>query len=139
MLNTIRVGMRLYILVGFMSALLLVIGYLGLNSAQQSNQALDAVYRDRVIPLKDLKMIADMYAVNIVDTSHKVRSGALTWEAGQQNVEAALGVINQKWNAYLATTLVAEEQQVIDKIRPLMVTASASVERLSAHFARQRG
>ncbi len=139
MLNTIRVGMRLYILVGFMSALLLVIGYLGLNSAQQSNQALDAVYRDRVIPLKDLKMIADMYAVNIVDTSHKVRSGALTWEAGQQNVEAALGVINQKWNAYLATTLVAEEQQVIDKIRPLMVTASASVERLSAILRAKEG
>ncbi|MBT1071908.1 methyl-accepting chemotaxis protein [Pelotalea chapellei] len=131
MINSMKVGTRLYILIGFLSILLISIGFLGLHSAKLSESGLDTVYKDRVVPLKDLKVIADMYAVNIVDTSHKVRNGNLKWDEGRKNVDQAIKIIDEKWKAYLATTLVAEEKKLVQEITPLMKTADAAVTKLS--------
>jgi hypothetical protein len=113
-----------------LSILLLLIGYLGLHSAKLSDSGLDSVYKDRVVPLKDLKVIADMYAVNIVDTTHKVRNGNLKWDAGRKNVDEAVKTIAEKWKAYLATTLVAEEKKLVDETIPLMKAADSAVVNL---------
>jgi methyl-accepting chemotaxis protein len=131
MFKNMKVATRLYCLVGFMAALLIGIGVLGLKSAKDTNAGLDTVYKDRVVPLKDLKVIADMYAVNIVDTSHKVRNGNLKWEEGRKNVEEATRSIAEKWKAYLATTLVAQEKRLVEEVTPLMKSADASVAKLA--------
>jgi hypothetical protein len=73
--KNMKIGVRLYILVGFFIVLLMVVGIMGLSSMKKASDGLETVYNDRVVPLRDLKVIADMYAVNIVDTSHKVRNG----------------------------------------------------------------
>ena len=131
MFNNLKVGTRLYGLIGFMSLLMLIIGFMGLYSAKNSHDALETVYLDRVVPLKDLKVIADMYAINIVDTSHKVRNGNLKWDEGRKNVDEVLKTIAEKWKTYLATTLVDEEKKLVEEIKPLMKTADAAVAKLS--------
>ena len=137
-MNNFNVGTRLFCLIGFMSFLLICLGYLGLHGAKQSDDALDTVYQDRVVPLKDLKVIADMYAVNIVDTSHKVRNGNLKWDEGRKNVADAQKVIAEKWKAYLATTLVAEEKRLVEQAKPLMTKADAAVAKLSDILKREQ-
>ena len=131
MFKNIKIGTRLYLMVGFMSILLIGIGILGLRSAKHAIDGLDTVYKDRVVPLEQLKIISDMYAVNIVDTSHKTRNGNLKWEEGRKNVDEAVKTIAAKWKEYLATTLVEEEKKMVDEITPLMKTADAAVEKLS--------
>jgi methyl-accepting chemotaxis protein len=126
-----KVGTKLYLLISFMSLLLIAIGAVGLKTAKDADDRLDTVYKDRVVPLEQLKMIADMYAVNIVDTSHKVRNGNLSWAEGRKNVDQALKTVSEKWQAYLATTLVAEEKKLVDEITPLMKIADAAVEKLN--------
>ena len=130
-LNNIKIGTRLYCLIGFLSFLMIIIGVLGLHSAWRSNEGLDSVYKDRVVPLKDLKIIADTYAVNIVDTAHKVRNGNISWGDGQKNVATAVDIITEKWRAYLATTLVPQEQKLVEEARPLMKSADKTVAKLS--------
>ena len=130
MLNTKKVGTRLYALIGFLSVLLILIGYIGLRSAKLSDDGLDTVYNDRVVPLKGLKVIADMYAVNIVDTSHKVRNGNLNWVEGRKNVDAAMETIAKEWKGYLATTLVDEEKKLVEEAMPMMKTADVAVATL---------
>ena len=127
MLNNLKVGTRLYMLIGFLSFLLVLVGFLGLLAAHKSNEGLDTVYKDRVIPLKDLKVIADMYAVNIVDTSHKVRNGNLTWDQGRKNVDEAVKIIKDRWKAYLSTVLVDEENKLVAEIKPLMQKSDEAV------------
>jgi len=136
-MNNLKVGTRLYCLIGFMSAILVIIGLLGLYSARMSNDGLDTVYKDRVVPLKDLKAISDMYAVNIVDTSHKVRNGNLKWEEGRKSVDEAVKTIAEKWKAYLATTLVSEEKKLVEEIKPLMKSADSAVAKLSDILKRE--
>lgn len=86
MFSRMKVSVRLATLAGSMIALLVLIGVLGISGMHSSNQAMASVYNDRVVPLKDLKQIADMYAVNVVDTAHKVRNGNLDWQQGLVNV-----------------------------------------------------
>ena len=137
MFKHMTVAARLYGMVGFMIVLMMLIGVLGLKSAKDSNDDLDTVYKDRVVPLKQLKVAADMYAVNIVDTSHKVRNGTLTWDQGRANVGAAVTTIDETWKAYLATELVDEETRLIEEMAPLKRTADTAVARLARLMAQE--
>jgi methyl-accepting chemotaxis protein len=128
--NNLRIGTRLFILIGFLSVLLIAVGGLGLWGMDATNRGLATVYADRVVPLKELKTIADMYAVNIVDTTHKLRNGSIAWPEAERNVAEATRVIAQNWTAFLATQLVDEETKLVGEAKPLMEDADRSVEKL---------
>ncbi|MCJ8510263.1 MCP four helix bundle domain-containing protein [Rhizobium lemnae] len=55
---------------------------------QQSDVA-QSIVNDRVVPMEQLKKIADAYAVSIVDTVHKARAGSLPSSEAVKSVEAA--------------------------------------------------
>jgi methyl-accepting chemotaxis protein len=126
----LKVSTKLFSIVGVMSVILVIIGVVGLYVSRSTNESLDSVYKDRVEPLEQLKIISDMYAVNIVDTSHKVRNGGMSWSDGRKNVDEAVKTVTDKWKAYLVTTLVPEEHKLVDEIKPLMKKADESVVKL---------
>jgi methyl-accepting chemotaxis protein len=74
------------------------------------SSSLKTVVEDRLVPTKQLKTIADLYAVNIVDTAHKVRNGGLGWDQGETSIEDALATIDSLWSAYMATQMTDEEK-----------------------------
>ena len=82
MFSNMKVALRLAILAGTLLILMLFISGMGIKGMHEAHQGMRTVYMDRVIPLKDLKLIADMYAVNIVDVAHKVRNKGLSWQVG---------------------------------------------------------
>ncbi len=130
MLNNLKIGYRLMILVALLIAFMALIGGLGLQGIRATDASLDTVYNDRVIPLRDLKIIADMYAVNIVDTTHKARNGALSYVEAIKNIDVASETIHKKWKDYLATYLVDQEKKLVAQIEPLMVVADREVVRI---------
>ncbi|HLL05362.1 MAG TPA: methyl-accepting chemotaxis protein [Myxococcaceae bacterium] len=130
MLSNLQIGTRLMFLVGLFSVLLMSVGALGLRNMALIQQGLETVYKDRVVPLRDIKLISDMYAVNIVDTAHKVRGGSLSWAQGRQRVEEAQRGIAQTWQSYLTTYLVEQEVRLVEQLTPRMRGADVAVERL---------
>ena len=102
----------------------------GIVALQASNARMASMVADRVVPLEQLKRVSDMYAVNIVDTAHKVRSGALTWKAGQESVERAVGTIKKDWAAYVATFLTEDEKKLVGQAEPRMAEANVAVAEL---------
>ncbi|MBI5440006.1 MAG: HAMP domain-containing protein [Deltaproteobacteria bacterium] len=130
MFKNLKIGARLFSLIGFLSALLVGVGIVGLLGIGRTSESLETVYNDRVVPLRDLKVISDRYAVNIVDATHKVRGRSLSWEEGRKNVDEAVGVIREKWDAYLKTYLVEEERKLVAEIRPLLKQADRAVDEL---------
>lgn len=129
-INNIQMKNKLIAVVSVLVATVILASYLGLSGMSRINDKLKTVYEDRVVPLKDLKVIADMYAVNIVDTSHKVRNGNLSWAEGINNVDKATAIIKNQWNKYFATFLVDEEKKLVSEIKPLIEQADMSVNRL---------
>ncbi|QKE65066.1 methyl-accepting chemotaxis protein [Aquipseudomonas campi] len=121
---------RLFVLIVLMMAGSLAIGVSGLHGLRGVLADLNSVYLDRVVPLRDLKVIADLYAVNIVDASHKARNGGITPAEALRQVEEAEGKIGTIWQAYKQTQLIAEEEQLIAQIEPLMQAARDPLQRL---------
>ncbi len=130
----IKIGVRLYFLISFIMIMSIIIVGIGISSIGKVSDGLKTVYYDRVVPLKELKIIADLYAVNIVDTAHKVKSGELTWDKGRTNIKKAKEIIHEKWKGYLATKLVKEEENLVLEIKPLLQKADISVAKLDEIF-----
>jgi methyl-accepting chemotaxis protein len=129
-LKNLNVAKRLMILVALLGTLSIAIGINGLSNMAQVVTSLQTVYDDRVVPLRGLKVIADMYAINIVDASHKVRNGNITWEEGRKNVDDAEKVIAEKWQAYKNTVLVPEEEALVAEIEPMFKTTKVELDKL---------
>ena len=79
-MKNLTVRARILILVAIMSISLLATGIIGLTGMGASNDGLATVYNDRVVPLKQLKTIADAYAVSVIDAVNKTNAGLLTVE-----------------------------------------------------------
>lgn len=134
MLTNMTIKTKLIALVAFLVFLAAVNGLLGLYGMNQSVAGLNSVYQDRVVPLRDLKMIADAYAVNIVDTNHKVRNGNLSTAEGIKSLDFAQKLIAERWKAYQATHLVEEEKRLVADLEPLMLKGDQATAELRKRF-----
>jgi methyl-accepting chemotaxis protein len=137
MLKKLTIKKRLIAVIALLIAMMCLTSYRGQHTTNQAIASLQTVYVDRVEPLAELKKVADLYAVNIVDTAHKTRNGNLSWAQGLQNIEQAEKGIHEAWDKYLATSIVGEERALVDQAIPLMAKADQSVAGLKAIMQRQ--
>lgn len=107
-------------------------GWIGLALNHESFRT---VYHDRVLPLRQLKAVSDMYAVNVVDAAERVRDGSRSWDDGVASIDRARAEVARQWAAYLATYLTPEETALASQADTLMRRADASVARLKALMA----
>jgi methyl-accepting chemotaxis protein len=108
-----------------------VIGLAGYFSMTHATSKIDTIINDRVIPMQSLKTVSDLYAINIVDTAWKTRTGQISWQEGLKYVEAANGSIHSSWKAYTGTFLTPEEKILVASAQSAMVPADRAVERLT--------
>jgi methyl-accepting chemotaxis protein len=129
-MNQLTIKARLAMLVGALLALLVLSSFSTIYHVDHAEDIIRDLYLDRVIPLKQLKLVSDGYAVGMVDAAHKVRDGAFTGEAGAKAVSEARLQIESNWKAYLATRLNEQEHALIAKAGPLMKHADQAAEKL---------
>ena len=103
--------------------------YLVLNTMSAK---MGTIVVDRLVPAASLKQVGDLYAVNIVDTAHKVRSGALSWEEGHRLNTEAVAEIQKLWDAYAATYLTDEERGLAKQMTEEMHKQAGSINDLLA-------
>lgn len=94
---------------------------------QQSNIA-QSIVNDRVVPMEQLKKIADAYAVSIVDTVHKARAGTLRSSEAIKNVEDAYATIETQWQSYRSTYLTDDERKLADQFDRLRAQADSKLK-----------
>ncbi|AZN36059.1 methyl-accepting chemotaxis protein [Iodobacter ciconiae] len=116
--------LRLIIMSALGIIAMLITSLIGLYGIYQANQTINSIYQDRVVPLRDLKNVADFYAVNIVDTSHKVRNGSLSAEKGASLINEAEAGITRDWGHYMASSMVEKESKLANENEQLMKRAS---------------
>ncbi|WP_415885258.1 methyl-accepting chemotaxis protein [Neptuniibacter sp. QD37_6] len=103
-----------------------------LYELKQSDDGVARIYEDRVVPLEDLKLIADDYAVFVIDAVNKANAGIMTGEEALKGVKDARAEISEKWQKYMATTLTAEEAQLAKEAETLFIAANQSLDRLES-------
>ena len=106
---------------------MLAIGASGLIAATIAGQRLQSIVADRVVPMQQLKTVSDMYAVDIVDTVHKARSGAVSRQAAIKSIDEAQASIDKNWTAYRNTSMTAEERTLAANVSAGLPAANAAV------------
>ncbi|MBI5334450.1 MAG: Tar ligand binding domain-containing protein [Burkholderiales bacterium] len=135
-MNRPSIRTRPTLLVGaLISALLLTFG-MGMLAVRTANVALGTVYEDRVVPLRQLKTVADGYAVAIVDAAHKVRDGALPPAQALAALQKARDAIHRDWSAFKSTELVESEARLVREAEGTMRAAEQATARLAELLGR---
>jgi methyl-accepting chemotaxis protein len=116
---------RLTAVLGGLALLLCAMMAVSYWATRTADESMKSVLADR-----DLKAISDAYAVDIVDTSHKVRGGSFTFDKGLESVQSSLGVIADRWKAYLQTHLTEEEKRLVAEAEAQKAKTDAGVELL---------
>ncbi|AMC35658.1 methyl-accepting chemotaxis protein [Janthinobacterium sp. B9-8] len=135
-----KVKNKLMLLSGSLIGITLMLTMLSLSCLENGSQNFQTTIADRVMPLVQLKSVSDMYAINIVDTVHKVTNGSISPIEGLKNVRTARKTIKQEWQTYKATQLTTEEDKLVQIADKSMIPATASFDLLeksleSSNFA----
>jgi methyl-accepting chemotaxis protein len=107
----------------------------GLAGMYQVKEGLRTVYEDRVVALRQLKTVSDLYAVDIVDTAHKARNRNLSFDAALLAVKKARTGIKKEWTSYMSTYLTPEEKALAAQAEELRIKAESAAEYLERLLA----
>ncbi len=135
-MNNLSIKTRLLGLVAALLVLLIISAGSTVYRLRESNTVLASIYNDRVVPLQQLKQVADGYFIGVVDTAHKTRDGSMKPEDGLKALVAARSAIDKNWKAYLATELVEEEKALVAGTTHTMKAADAAAERVAAFLSK---
>lgn len=119
--------------------LLVLICALALNMMNQIEQGVNTIYDDRVVPLEDLKIIADDYAVSVIDAINKANAGGFTAQEASTALQDAKQNITSVWGKYMQTTLTQEEARLADQAKALFIPANNSIDQMLSKLANLNG
>ncbi|OOG23619.1 methyl-accepting chemotaxis protein [Thioalkalivibrio denitrificans] len=111
---------------------LLALAFVSVRMMSNIEAGVETIYEDRVVPLQQLKTIADAYAVFVIDAVNKANEGMMSAEEALQGVREARREIRLQWESYLSTELTQEESRLVDEARTLFRPANADLDRLEA-------
>ena len=112
-MDNLKVSTRLTMLIGALSALLVAIGSLGLFGISRTNDALQTVYEDRLVPMAQLADIESMLINNRLSIAvAMVTPTADVIAASTASVDTNTAAISKVWEAYMATKLTVEEEKL---------------------------
>lgn len=118
---------------------LLFLGYRSISVLNAEHASITTIYKDRVVPLRDLKLISDAYAVSVIDAVNKLNEGLITAEKAHGDLQQAKIDIDKLWHGYKATYLTPEEERLVASVDRLLPAGNQEIERLIAELAVLRG
>ena len=112
-MNKLKISLRLGLLIGFMSALLVVVGSIGLYGLAKGDQALNTVYSQRTVPITLLSEIQylqlrSQLALSLAQLEATDKQTAVS----SKIVEANTAQANKLWAQYLTVPMSTEEEQL---------------------------
>ncbi|HEU0219564.1 MAG TPA: methyl-accepting chemotaxis protein [Gallionella sp.] len=127
MLKNMKIGMRLFLLLGFLSLLLITIGVLGLRGMKATVDSLESIYDDRLVPAILLTKVEVLRRESVQELflalQHDPRIPASKLHEADHPVTRHTDVvaanrekIDKLWEQYLATYLTPEEKKLAESV-----------------------
>jgi methyl-accepting chemotaxis protein len=125
---SIRNKLLLSAFVPILSIILIIL--VSLSALKEADLGVGRIYEDRIVPLEDLKTIADNYAVYVIDAVNKANAGTMTAPDALRGIQSARAEIKSKWKKYMSTTLTVDEARLADDASRLFVDANSALDKL---------
>ena len=129
MLRQFSIRFRLTALIVLPLLILIAVISLMLNRMSALNQDIDSLYKDRVVPLRQIKVMSDSFGIAIVDALHKYRGGDLPSAQLSRVVGDAKQQGLKEWQNYQNTRLTAEEQQLVNAANRALQPVEQQIDR----------
>lgn len=129
-MNGLQIKQKMFIGILVPLVMLMTIGFLAINMMGKIESGVERIYGDRVVPLDDLKVIADKYAVDVIDAVNKANAGGFTASQAAEALDSAKSTITQHWQKYLATELTSEESRLVKQAEVLFLPANQQIDTL---------
>ncbi|WP_076410314.1 methyl-accepting chemotaxis protein [Shewanella sp. UCD-KL12] len=133
----IRQKMTLGLLVPLV--LLVSISFLAVNMMGKIEAGVTSIYNDRVVPLEDLKVIGDDYAVSVIDAVNKANAGMFSAAQASRAMSDSSRNIREKWDGYMSTTLTNEESRLAAEANQLFSPANQRISQLVSKLNSMQG
>jgi len=125
MLKNMKIGARLFFLVGVLSLLLIAIGVLGLRGIKTTDDSLETIYNDRLVPATLLAKIDSLRREGVQElfqalqhdpkiAASKIHEADHPVTKHTDVVAANRAKIDKLWEQYLAADLTPEEKKLAE-------------------------
>jgi methyl-accepting chemotaxis protein len=113
------------LIAAFLAVFVLTMGVAGTAwyALNEKTATLDEIYNAHVIPLRNLKVISDRYAVDVVDAAHKARNGNFKPEESLKAMKTAMAEIDKLWPEYVAQARSETERKLIGETEGKLAAA----------------
>jgi len=139
MLNHISIKAKLIALSIIPIIALIFMLFMELSELKKTKEGVDRIYNDRVVPLEDLKVIADDYAVFVIDAINKANAGMITVEEAAQGIKKSESEIKSMWAKYKSTELTNEEEKLASEAEFLFKKADAALANVHKELSNYSG
>jgi len=127
-LNQLSVKARLVLLIALPCIAFLLLAAVTILLTGNLVAGIQSINNDRVVPLKQIKVVSDNYAVSIVDNLHKYNAGLMSKAELLKSIKDAENLASSQWTAYLKTELTPEESRLIRNSEALFDDVKTKVE-----------
>jgi len=127
-LNNVSLKSRLVILALIPISAIAGLSIYALIVISDINRGVASIYNDRVVPLKDLKIISDDYAVLIMEAINKANAGMLRVDEALHEIEEAEATAKSKWAALKQTSLTEKEARLVREAEALFRVADRQIQ-----------
>lgn len=132
MLSTLLIKHKIFIVFSILFLFTSILSiYSGFNQTKNISD-LEFTNSNIIKPIEKLKKVSDIYAIDVVDTSHKVRNGTMQVYQGREVVESAKTRIDTEWNNFLSTQLDDSLKEKIEACKKRKIQSDQSLEKLSS-------
>ncbi|HGY1053859.1 TPA: methyl-accepting chemotaxis protein, partial [Aeromonas salmonicida subsp. pectinolytica] len=134
---SIRQKLILGCVVPLLALLALLVG--ATQAMSQLMAGMNAMYQGEVVQLKELKQIADLYAVKVIDAANKANVGGIAPSKAKADMQQAQREIAQIWQQYRSREMSSAEQQEAASVQALFGAADQQIAAVVAVLDQMQG
>ncbi|PYF09402.1 methyl-accepting chemotaxis protein [Rhodobacter viridis] len=132
-LQSVSAKIMMIQMIGFVA--MLVIAATSFWGSERMTSAISSVQADRIVPMRQIKDVADVYLFEGPATLRGAISRGEPWDQAVQELQTSRIGAQQDWEAYLATYLTDAEKGLVAEVEAAKIAGDAALDRLEA-FAR---
>ncbi|MDN3922946.1 methyl-accepting chemotaxis protein [Roseateles violae] len=137
-MRNLSIRTRLLILVLVMAGMLLLAVIANLLRQRQSSEAMHGLVVERIVALRKLKQVSDVYADRIGDAARKAVNGAIEVPQALRQLDESRQAANTAWKAYEGGLSQDDERQLAGQVQAAMQTAEPRLAELRDALQNER-
>ena len=129
--NNLKISTRLTMGFGALVGMVALVALVGMGIARSTNQSINTIYNNHLVPITQLKIVQDAYMSSVLDASNKVSLGLLDPAKAMGQVKEGAAKAAEQWKAYTDAAVAPEEKKSIEEINALINKSQGPIKEFS--------